>query len=144
MAVLRNFRISDNAFMHVGTLAQLSIGADAPRDLLDNVEQADWPPDGTTLAVVHVVGGKSRLEYPSRACFADLCHGILAECFADGAAHVQFWGEQDFAGIDLWARSLAVSADRSTRFRVLDCEQFGDEFPGQTAVFNGTARAVNG
>jgi hypothetical protein len=28
------------------------------------------------------------------------------------------------------ARSLAVSADRSTRFRVLDCEQFGDDIPG--------------
>jgi eukaryotic-like serine/threonine-protein kinase len=64
MAVLRNFRISDNAFTHVGTLAQLSIGADAPRDLLDNVEQADWTPDGSALAVVHALGGKSRLEYP--------------------------------------------------------------------------------
>jgi WD40 repeat protein len=64
MAVLRRFRISDNRFTHVGTLAQLSIGADAPRDLLDNVEDADWTPDGNTLAVVHVVGGQSRLEYP--------------------------------------------------------------------------------
>jgi len=64
MAVLRNFRVSDDTFLHVGTLAQLSIGADAPRDLLDNVEQADWSPDGNALAVVHAVGGKSRLEYP--------------------------------------------------------------------------------
>jgi len=64
MAVLRNFRVSDDSFLHIGTLAQLSIGADAPRDLLDNVEQADWTPDGSALAVVHTVGGKSRLEYP--------------------------------------------------------------------------------
>jgi len=64
MAVLRNFRLSDNAFTHVGTLAQLSIGADAPRDLLDNVEEADWSSDGNNLAVLHVVGGKRRLEYP--------------------------------------------------------------------------------
>jgi eukaryotic-like serine/threonine-protein kinase len=64
MAVLRNFRVSDNIFTHIGTLAQLSIGADAPRDLLDNVEEADWTPDGSGLAVVHVVGGKGRLEYP--------------------------------------------------------------------------------
>src|SRR5438132_553449 len=35
MAVLRHFRISNNHFTHIGTLAQLSIGADAPRDLLD-------------------------------------------------------------------------------------------------------------
>jgi len=65
MAVLRHFRVSDNAFTHEGTLAQLSIGADAPRDLLENVEEADWTPDGTALAVVHVVGGKRRVEYPA-------------------------------------------------------------------------------
>ena len=64
MAVLRRFRLSDNRFTHTGTLAQLSIGADAPRDLLDNVEEADWTPDGTALAAVHVVGSQSRVEYP--------------------------------------------------------------------------------
>jgi Tol biopolymer transport system component len=64
MAVLRRFRISENRFTHIGTLAQLSIGADAPRDVLDNVEVADWSPDGRTLAVVHVVKGQSRIEYP--------------------------------------------------------------------------------
>jgi eukaryotic-like serine/threonine-protein kinase len=64
MAVLRNFRTSDNVFTHIGTLAQLSIGADAPRDLLDNVEEADWTSDGSGLAVLHVVAGKGRLEYP--------------------------------------------------------------------------------
>jgi len=64
MAVMRNFSLSTNAFTHIGTLAELSIGADAPRDLLDKVESADWNPDGSQLAVVHVTGGKSRLEYP--------------------------------------------------------------------------------
>jgi serine/threonine protein kinase/Tol biopolymer transport system component len=64
MAVLRRFRVADNAFTYVGTVAQLSIGADAPRDLLDNVETADWSPDGNALAVVHTVGGKGRVEYP--------------------------------------------------------------------------------
>src|SRR3984893_4625922 len=65
MAVLRRFRVSDNHFTHIGTLAQLSVGADAPRELLDNVEAADWNPDGNALAVVHVVSGQSRLEYPT-------------------------------------------------------------------------------
>jgi serine/threonine protein kinase/Tol biopolymer transport system component len=64
MAVLRNFRISDNAFSHTGTLAQLSVGADAPRDLLDGVESADWAPDGASLAVVHIANGKGRVEFP--------------------------------------------------------------------------------
>ena len=64
MAVLRRFRPADNAFTYIGTLAQLSIGADAPRDLLDNVEGADWNPEANSLAVIHTLAGKSRLEYP--------------------------------------------------------------------------------
>ena len=64
VAVMRHFRLSHNRFTHIGTVAQVSIGADAPRDLLDNVEAADWAPDGNALAVVHVVGSQSRLEYP--------------------------------------------------------------------------------
>jgi hypothetical protein len=64
MAVLRHFRVADNVFAYIGTLAQLSIGADAPRDLLDNVQDADWNPDGSALSVVHEVSGKSRVEYP--------------------------------------------------------------------------------
>ncbi|MGH9529205.1 MAG: protein kinase domain-containing protein [Terriglobales bacterium] len=64
MAVLRHFVVSPNHFTHRGTVAQVSIGEDAPRDLLDNVEAADWTPDGNSLAVVHVVNGESRIEYP--------------------------------------------------------------------------------
>jgi Tol biopolymer transport system component/predicted Ser/Thr protein kinase len=64
LAVLRRFGVSPNHFTHRGTLAEVSIGADAPRDLLDNVEAADWTPGGDALAVVHVVGGQSRIEYP--------------------------------------------------------------------------------
>jgi len=36
----------------------------AYREVLENVLQADWSPDGATLAVVRNVGGRSRLEYP--------------------------------------------------------------------------------
>src|SRR5438034_733444 len=64
MAVLRRFGVSPNHFTHRGTLAEVSIGADAPRDLLDNVETADWAPGQEALAVVHVVNGQSRIEYP--------------------------------------------------------------------------------
>ena len=47
----------------VGTLARMAPGG-APREILDNVAVADWNPDGTDLAVVHVVGNRYRLEYP--------------------------------------------------------------------------------
>ena len=45
------------------SLARMSIGG-APRAVLEQVRMADWAPDGGSLAVVHVVDGKDRLEYP--------------------------------------------------------------------------------
>jgi eukaryotic-like serine/threonine-protein kinase len=47
-----------------GTLARAALSGGTPRELLNDVEWADWSPDGANLAVVHVVGEKRRLEFP--------------------------------------------------------------------------------
>jgi eukaryotic-like serine/threonine-protein kinase len=47
-----------------GVLAQVPIAGGAPRELLEDVEAADWAPDGRGLAVIRSVGGRSRLEFP--------------------------------------------------------------------------------
>ncbi|HYM60380.1 MAG TPA: protein kinase [Thermoanaerobaculia bacterium] len=47
-----------------GTLAQVPIGGGAPRPLLEDVEVADWSPDGKQLAAVRAIEGHSRLEAP--------------------------------------------------------------------------------
>jgi len=47
-----------------GTLAQVSITGGAPRELLNDVEAAEWSPDGRGLAVVRTLDGHCRLEYP--------------------------------------------------------------------------------
>jgi Tol biopolymer transport system component len=47
-----------------GTLARVPLAGGAPREVLDDVGSADWSPDGKELAVIHVVDGKYRLEYP--------------------------------------------------------------------------------
>jgi WD40 repeat protein len=46
------------------TLAQAPLSGGAPREILERVRGADWSPDGKNLVVLHVVGGKSRLEFP--------------------------------------------------------------------------------
>ena len=51
-------------WMNVGTLARAPLAGGAPRPVLENVESADWGPDGNSLAVVRSVGGRERLEYP--------------------------------------------------------------------------------
>ena len=51
-------------WVNVGTLARAPLAGGAPRPILENVEWADWAPDGNSLAVVRNVGGHDRLEFP--------------------------------------------------------------------------------
>src|SRR3974390_1377447 len=51
-------------WVNVGTLARAPIAGGAPRPVLEDVEWADWSPDGNNLAVVRNVNGRDRLEYP--------------------------------------------------------------------------------
>jgi eukaryotic-like serine/threonine-protein kinase len=51
-------------FINSGTLARVPLGGGAPREVLENVEFADWSPDGSTLAIAHDVAGRKLLEYP--------------------------------------------------------------------------------
>ncbi len=51
-------------FESAGMLARAPRGGGAPRDIADDVEYADWSPDGANLAIVRRVGGRVRLEYP--------------------------------------------------------------------------------
>jgi Tol biopolymer transport system component len=52
-------------FTRSGTLARTSVtGGGAPREILEDVQFADWSPDGRELAVVRSVSGRTRLEFP--------------------------------------------------------------------------------
>ncbi|HXR38597.1 MAG TPA: protein kinase [Terracidiphilus sp.] len=63
MAVLIGSR-QVRSYIHVGTLARVPLSGGGPREILNDVQWADWSPDGKNLAVVRDFGGKNRLEYP--------------------------------------------------------------------------------
>jgi len=63
MAVLRN-RQYLGWYVSRGTLARMPVDSGAVRDLLEDVQEADWSPDGTKLAVVRWVNGRNQLQYP--------------------------------------------------------------------------------
>ncbi len=63
MAVSLNRRATA-PFTRTGRLARISIAGGAPRDILDDVQMADWGPDGQSLAIVRDAGPKNRLEFP--------------------------------------------------------------------------------
>jgi serine/threonine protein kinase len=48
----------------IGTLARVQLGGGAPRELLENVREADWSADGSQLAIIREAQGKDRLEFP--------------------------------------------------------------------------------
>ncbi|MGH9746509.1 MAG: protein kinase domain-containing protein [Candidatus Acidiferrales bacterium] len=62
MAVQLRSRVG--AFQQYGTLARMPVAGGAPREMLNDVNWADWSADGSTLAIVRVQGGFSQLEFP--------------------------------------------------------------------------------
>jgi serine/threonine protein kinase len=56
-------RLGNHMLVRGATLARSPLGGGAPRELLDEVQAAEWSADGN-LAVAHYVNGKVRLEYP--------------------------------------------------------------------------------
>jgi len=51
-------------WVNQGTLARAPLIGGAPREVLEQVQWADWSPDGANLLVVRDVNGRNRLEYP--------------------------------------------------------------------------------
>jgi hypothetical protein len=63
MAVLVNARY----FAHkswLGTLATTPLGGSAPREIMENVSEVDWAPDGNQMAMIDHPGAGWRLQYP--------------------------------------------------------------------------------
>ncbi len=64
MAVLTGAHFASHVLFN-GTLARMDMGGGAPRAILQDVQGADWNPDGSGLAIIRAINGKSRLEYPA-------------------------------------------------------------------------------
>ncbi len=63
MAVLLDSKAT-GTWVNMGTLARAPLIGGAPREVLEQVQWADWSSDGVNLAVVRDYGGRNRLEYP--------------------------------------------------------------------------------
>jgi hypothetical protein len=47
-----------------GTLARVPLAGGAPREVMENIQEADWAPDGMSFCVVRDAGHRRRLEFP--------------------------------------------------------------------------------
>lgn len=48
----------------LGTVGSLPMAGGRPREILENIRDADWSPEGTGLAVVRMVGRECQVEFP--------------------------------------------------------------------------------
>jgi eukaryotic-like serine/threonine-protein kinase len=63
LAILINRR-AGVGWISRGTLATMPIAGRAPREVLENVQDADWDREGKNLAIVHWAEGHCNLEFP--------------------------------------------------------------------------------
>lgn len=63
LAILAGIRFAPDGRTE-GDLREVALAGGSQRSILENVEDADWAPSGTGLAVVRRVKGMDRLEYP--------------------------------------------------------------------------------
>jgi Tol biopolymer transport system component len=63
MAVLLNSH-AIGTWSSIGTLARAPLIGGAPREIVEQVQWADWSPDGASVAIVRDVDGRNRLEFP--------------------------------------------------------------------------------
>ena len=87
-----------------GTLAQVPITGGTPRVLLPNVRDASWSPDGKSLAVLHVVDGKNRLEMPIGKVLYETAAGLGAIRFSRDGREIAVRGGGKLKIVDLSGR----------------------------------------
>jgi hypothetical protein len=86
----------------VGTLARISMSGGAPREVLDNVQDADWAADGETMAVVRYVPENQhwRLEYPIGKILVDGANWLSHPKISPNGKWVAFADHQNAVGDD--------------------------------------------
>jgi eukaryotic-like serine/threonine-protein kinase len=113
MAVLLH-AVNLSHFINRGTLARVPLGGGSPREILDDVQQADWSSDGSNLAVVQLVGERSRLEYPIGKTLYETSGWIGYPRISPGGDRIAFM-EHDVPDDDRGWISVVDLAGKKTR-----------------------------
>lgn len=85
-----------------GTLARLPLAGGTPREVLDNVQDAEWAPDGENMAVVRFVPDTHhwRLEYPIGKALLDTINWISTPKISPDGKWIAFSDHQNTLGDD--------------------------------------------
>jgi len=117
-----------------GTLARASLSGGAPREFLKGVQLADWSQDGASLAVVRMMAGRTRLEFPIGKVLYETADRIGALRVSRKGDRVSFaerpsglGGSWSIAIVDLNGKKRTISSGWAGDFIDLDWSPAGDE-----------------
>ena len=97
-----------------GTLARVPLTGGTPREVAERVEQADWSPDGSALAVVFRDGGRSRLEYPPGKVLHESAGHLSYPRFSPDGARIAFF-DHPLAGDDRGSVAIVTVSGGAVR-----------------------------
>ena len=150
LAVLTRPRFNNHSLFW-GTLARMPLEGAAPREIRNDVREADWTPDGTDLALIRDAGGKDTLEFPAGKVLATT-GGYLSDLrFSPRGDRIAFFehparydNRGGVAVVDL-AGNKKVLSDGYWGLEGLAWSPSGDEvlFSGGTAYNNFKVYAVD-
>jgi len=100
-------------FTFEGTLARAPFAGGTPRQLLEQVEEADWGPDGN-LAVVRLVKGETRLEWPEGRVLAHTPGWISHPRFSPDGSRIAYL-EHPVVGDDRGAVAVVRAGEAPRR-----------------------------
>jgi hypothetical protein len=111
----------------IGTLAQAPLAGGAPREILENAKVADWSPDGRSLAAVHVVGSKERLECPIGTVLFESTDWIGVPRFARGGDRILFENRGAFSIVEPKTKRVRTLRNHVDPFATYAWSPRGDE-----------------
>jgi Tol biopolymer transport system component len=94
---------SYGGYARSGTLARVPLSGGSPREVLDNVQDADWSADGQSMAVVRYVpeSGHWRLEYPIGKVLFDSINWLSQPKISPDGKYVAFADHENPIGDDM-------------------------------------------
>jgi Tol biopolymer transport system component len=112
--------VSLGGFAQAGTLARIPMSGGAPREVLDNVQDADWAADGEKMAVVRYVpeNGHWILEYPIGKVLFDGTNWISHPKISPDGKWIAFADHQNAIGDDQGAIAV-IGSDGNSREKIL-------------------------
>jgi serine/threonine protein kinase len=113
LAILLN-RVRYAGYARSGTLARVPLSGGTPREVVENVQDADWSPNGEALAVVRYVpeSGHWRLEYPVGKVLFDGINWISQPKISPDGKWIAF-GDHENPGGDDEGSVAVIAADGS-------------------------------